>query len=190
MPGSGPAKTAVKKPSGWIRFIGTSCARLALEQIDHPGRCASGRNARMIHDFFPPGLAAQLMNPQDRERIPVVRRARSVDLGLSECRRDLPRFYVSSWVIRTSSIRSSASLAQLRRLGGDLDPIDRRSPAQVLETPGQVRQVDPEHGRAHADHRREEVDAFVGMLLRQPIDQVKLGSHSPRRPRRALLRLS
>ena len=57
---------------------------------------------------------------------------------------------------------------------------------QVLETPGQVGHIDPKHGRAHADHGREEVDAFVGILLCQSIDQVKLGADPPGRARRVL----
>ena len=69
---------------------------------------ASGRNARTTQRFFGAGARRQLVQPKDRERVPVVRMNDQVDLCIGD-RRDFCRF--CSHVNATSSIRSRASLA-------------------------------------------------------------------------------
>ena len=76
--------------------------------------------------------------------------ARDGDARQSRC--DLPG---------RSSIRCSATLAQLLGVGVDLDLVDHRAGDQRLQRPHEVRQVDPVHRRAVADGLVEEDDLLV-----------------------------
>jgi hypothetical protein len=51
--------------------------------------------------------------------------------------------------------------------------------SQVLQAPAEMRQVDAVHRRAHADHRREEMNLLLGMLLLQAVDQMQVPCRSP-----------
>src|ERR1700728_1009070 len=63
----------------------------------------------------------------------------------------------------------------------DLDLVYWRIACQILQAPRQVGQIDTVHGRAHADHGGEELDAFIGMFLGQAIDEMELGPDAPGR---------
>ena len=87
-----------------------------------------------------------------------------------------------------SSIRWSATRAQLGGLGIDDDLVHQLAPDERLEAPGQVRRVDAEHRRARAHERVERDDRLVRVVVREPLHHVDLGAdaddrHRPARPR-------
>src|SRR5512133_1602516 len=59
--------------------------------------------------------------------------------------------------------------------------------SQVLQGPAEMRQVDPVHRGAIADVLLEEDDLAVGMIMREPLDQVELGADRPLGSRLGLL---
>ncbi len=63
----------------------------------------------------------------------------------------------------------------------NFDFVYDRSLEQILERPSQMGQVDSVHGRAHTNHRRQEVNLLLWMLRLQAIDQMQLGANRPLR---------
>ena len=99
-----PGKTASKRPSGWIRSIGTRTPGSPLARSTTQACCASGRNARID----PRGLAValDLVRAEDRERVPVVGVDQVVDDLLGDGR---------AAPLRSGSSSSARSVVFIRR---------------------------------------------------------------------------